>query len=150
MPRLAGLLAKDGAADQLLVEAQFGQGPEGYPQVRLRISGTLGLVCQRCLKRVDWPLAIDVSLTIVASEAETANLADPFDSLLLDADGELALLTAVEDEVLSALPLAPLHGEGTQCRPGTGADGGPKAEPANRPFAGLDELLGRGERGRRD
>lgn len=150
MPRLAGLLAGDGAGDTLLLEAQFGQGPEGYPQLRLRISGTLGLVCQRCLQRIDWPLAIDASLTIVATEAETASLADPFDCVLLDADGELALLATAEDEVLAALPLAPVHGEGSGCRPGRAAPAAAASEPANRPFAGLDELLGRGDRGRRN
>lgn len=150
LPRLAGLLARDGASDKLLLEAEFAQGPEGYPQVRLRISGTLGLVCQRCLKRIDWPLAIDVSLTIVANEAETANLADPFDSVLLDAEGELGLVVAAEDEVLAALPLAPVHDEGVPCRAESVATVARQGEPANRPFAGLDELMGRGGRGRND
>jgi uncharacterized protein len=150
LPRLAGLLAKDGASDQLWLEAEFAQGPEGYPQVRLRISGTLGLVCQRCLKRIDWPLTIDVSLTIVAHEAETRDLADPFDSVLLDAEGGLELILAAEDEVLAALPLAPVHVEGAPCRAESVAAVAPQGELANRPFAGLDELMGRGGRGRRD
>jgi uncharacterized protein len=139
MPRLAGLLAKEGAADQLFLEAEFRQGPEGFPEVRLRITGTLQLVCQRCLRPLDWPVAIDVRLTVVATEAETGELADPFDSVMLDA-GELQLLVAAEDELLANLPLAPVHADNAAC---PAADGTAQGEAANRPFAALGAMLGR-------
>ena len=142
MRRLTGMLASNGAAsDELLVEAGFRQGAEGFPEVRLRITGTLGLVCQRCLNRLEWPVAIDVALTVVATEAEAADLADPFDSVML-AEGELRLLIAAEDEILAALPLAPVHGDPTLCRADSGAAVA-MAEPANRPFAALGAMLGR-------
>ena len=54
---------------------------------------------------------MEVALTAVTSEARADELADPFDSVLLDDDGGLPLRVAVEDEILAALPLAPRHDE---------------------------------------
>jgi uncharacterized protein len=148
LPRLADVVAREsGHADApLAVTVDFAKGPEGFPVVRIRADGALRLTCQRCLGAMSWPVALDVALTAVASEARADELADPFDSVLLDEDGALALRAAVEDEVLATLPLAPLHEDGT-CG---GAE--PAAEPpgratVTRPFAGLDTLLKRGAGG---
>jgi uncharacterized protein len=98
---------------------------------------------------LDLPVAVDVLLTLVSSDAEAAGLADPFETVLL-ADGELVPAQVVEDEVLAALPLVPKHSEST---PGGGPGGRPCGleEPVNsgemhRPLAGLADLLGRGDR----
>lgn len=148
LPRLAGVVAREAApaSAPLAVTVDFAKGPEGWPVVRIRADGSLQLTCQRCLGPLSWPVALDVALTAVASEARADELADPFDSLLLDEDGALALRAAVEDEVLATLPLAPLHEDGT-----CGA-GEPAAEPVERPvvtrpFAGLGNLLKRGAGG---
>ena len=82
----------------------------GYPALRLRIVGTLQLVCQRCLGALEFPLQIDVSLGLAATQAE-------IDAEPLEAEGperivagkEMAVRDLVEDEVLLAIPLAPRH-----------------------------------------
>jgi uncharacterized protein len=141
MPRLADQLAREGGGDELLLEADFRHGPEGLPEIRLRMTGNLGLICQRCLQRVDWPLAIDVSLTVIATERDAAELADPFDSVMLE-EGELRLLTAAEDEILAALPLAPVHADASQCCNVSATAPAPASgQPLNRPFAGLGAML---------
>lgn len=139
MPRLAALLAKRGAKDELLLQAEFRQGAEGFPEIRLRITGTIHPLCQRCLEPVAWGAAIDVELTVIANEEQAGALADPFDSVMLD-EGELHLMAAAEDELLAALPLAPKHEDVASCaiEAGTAA-----AQRANRPFAGLSALLSR-------
>ena len=37
-------------------------GPESFPVVQLRVTGTIHLTCQRCLAPVSWPLDLDVAL----------------------------------------------------------------------------------------
>jgi uncharacterized protein len=145
LPRLADLLAQgpDVRDQPLVVEIDFRNGPEALPLVRIRARGELALVCQRCFGPVTWPLEVDVMLTAVSSEMAAEALADPFDSVVLDAEGALPLRAAVEDEVLAALPLAPVHDRADCGVPG--ADDEP-AKRVHRPFAGLDALLGGRER----
>jgi uncharacterized protein len=146
LPRLAEILAQ-GSEDRdrpLAVEIELRNGPERLPIVRIRVRGELALVCQRCFGPVVWPLDVDVMLTAVPSETAADVLADPFDSVVLDAEGALPLRATVEDEILAALPLAPVHADRAACGVG-GADGEP-AKRVHRPFAGLDALLGGRER----
>jgi uncharacterized protein len=155
MPRLAGLAAAaDGLATEPVPELQaslaFQPGTEGYPQLHLIVGGFVPVECQRCLKALDWPVNVDVRLTMVRTDREAEALADPFDTLLL-ANGELLPAEVVEDEVLAALPLAPRHAEGQHCvapaewdAKGLSVSGGAEAvEPTRRPLAGLAALLGR-------
>ena len=123
----------------------FKAGAEGYPQLHLVVTGTVPLVCQRCLGLLDLPVSIDVLLTMVRNDQEAGVLADPFDTVLL-ADGELEPEQVVEDEVLAALPLAPKHAERTPCGSSAGRDDKVKSGEMHRPMAGLADLLGRGDR----
>ena len=140
-------------AAPLAVDVGFQPGPEGFPVVRIQAQGTLHLVCQRCLAPVGWPLVVDVALTVVATDGATSGIASPFDSVVLDAEGDLPLRSVVEDEILAILPLAPLHANETECRPGIR-----RAEPQSdtpprqttRPFADLATLLSRQGRDRDD
>ena len=155
LPRLASLAAAaDGPATEPLPELQaalaFQPGTEGYPQLHLIVGGFVPVECQRCLKALDWPVNVDVRLTMVRTDREAEGLADPFDTLLL-ANDELLPDQVVEDEVLAALPLAPRHVEGLHCvapaewdAKGLSVSGGAEAaEPTRRPLAGLAALLGR-------
>lgn len=141
LPRLASVLA-DGTTGRLALRLQLEAGPESWPVIGLRAAGTLQLVCQRCLGPVPWPLEIEARLTVVPDEAAAEALAEPFDSVLLDADGALCLRTMIEDEVLAVMPLAPLHDDRNECRPehaevpGEVADQEAAGE-TTRPFAGL-------------
>ena len=42
----------------------------GCPALRLKVSGALQLACQRCLGAFEFPLHIDVSLLLAATQAE--------------------------------------------------------------------------------
>lgn len=149
LPRLAALGEfPEGGGDAIepgRLEARFAfqPGPEGIPQVQVMVTGALRLRCQRCLKPLSWPVAVDETLAIVGSDEATSGLEDPFATVLLDAD-TLALPNLVEDEVLASLPLAPRHTEGGAC-PGS-VDAGPNtaASELHRPFAGLATLLAEG------
>ena len=106
-----------------------------YPALRLKVGGTLQLVCQRCLGALEFALHIDVSLGLAATQAEV-------DAEPLEAEGperivagpEMPVRDMVEDEVLLAIPLAPRH---ERCA-------GREAEAASKdssPFAGLRGLV---------
>jgi uncharacterized protein len=145
LPRLAAVVARGAAvADEpLAVTVSFANGPEAHPVVRIRATGPLALVCQRCLGPVQWPVAVDVTLTAVPSESRAEELADPFDCVLLDGEGALALREAIEDEILATLPLAPLHEDAT-CASGIATSAAPARATVTRPFAGLGDLLKQG------
>ena len=148
LPRLREVIARrpDVPDEPLEVSVGFAMGPESFPVVQLRVTGTIYLTCQRCLAPVSWPLDLDVALTAVASDEMADELADPFDSVVLDKEGGLALRAAVEDEILAALPLAALHGDGAGCgsaRPEIEASDENPQRKVNMPFADLGTLMRR-------
>lgn len=84
------------------------------PLLDVTVHGELQLQCQRCLDRLEYPVAVRNSLLIVPEGTEPEDdLEDPDAPDTLDADPELDVKALVEDEVLLSLPLAPRHPEGT-------------------------------------
>ena len=104
---------------------------QGRPALRLKVSGALQFVCQRCLGALEFPLHIDVSLQLAATQAEVE--AGP-----LEAEGperilagrEMAVRDLVEDELLLAMPLVLRHERCTGGEPRVVNEG-------RSPFAGL-------------
>jgi uncharacterized protein len=148
LPRLSQVVARGPGLNDQPLEAKIGfqVGPEDSPVVGIRVQGALHLACQRCLGPMTWPLDVDVALTAVRSDAAAGDLADPFDSILLDEAGGLPLRAVVEDEILAVLPFAPLHADEVECRmAGVAAQGLalPATGNVNRPFADLGSLMGR-------
>jgi uncharacterized protein len=108
----------------------------GKPALRLKVDGTMQLVCQRCLGALEFPLRIEVSLRLAATQQE-------MDAEPLEAEGpesivagkEMRVQALVEDEVLLAIPIAPRH---ESCDAGmTDAVG-----TRQTPFAALRGLIG--------
>ncbi len=140
--RADGLIAPVHEIPDVQLAAQFVHDPEGRVVMHVSLRGDLPLICQRCLTTVIWPVSVDAPLTIVSDPADSAELEDPFDSVLL-APGGLNLAAVAEDELLAALPLAPVHADEKQCSPEglrliTGKDAGPRV---TRPFAELQNML---------
>lgn len=108
MPRLADVLTEtDGAID---CEVFGEQDREGKAFLVLRLAGDIGLQCQRCLETVVESLSVVSRLLLVAPgqawpDEELAE--DGFDAI--EAGKEMALLPMIEEEVLLALPIAPMH-----------------------------------------
>ena len=112
---------------------------EGKPRLEVHADGPLVLRCQRCLGELDWTLALETVLRPVRAgqelpEDELEN--DAFDSV--EMDGEVDVLSLVEDEILLALPIAPRHAE---C--GTPENPEPEAARKESPFATLAGLRGK-------
>lgn len=145
--RLAAVAAGSGDDRGTIgLAGSFLPGHEGFPQLRLAIGGQLQLTCQRCLEPVDWPLDLTAQLTIVPSDEKAAALAEPMESVVMPDEG-LVLRQVAEDEILAALPLAPMHQGNPPCQAPAGirldTERRPGAVDMHRPLAGLADLLGR-------
>lgn len=110
--RLVAALASDTGVAAVTLE--FGRDDENRAWVRGSVTALLTFTCQRCLE----PVALDVNTTfllaVVRNEEEARRLPDRYDPLVLD-DRSLALDTLVEDELLLALPLVPMHTTLAEC-----------------------------------
>jgi len=135
----------------LATKIGFENDPDGFPRVQLAITGNLELECQRCLQPMLWQVALDTQLTVLSEEVQTPAIAEPFDSIVMDANG-LCLASVIEDEILAALPMAPVHGPGLDCAEPGKATGelDVNTEKVHRPFADLASLLGRTHKNRND
>jgi uncharacterized protein len=110
LPRLADeSVDKSGALHWSL---QGGGGKQGHPQLMVAVSGTVRLMCQRCLT----PLAFDVSSESVLVLAPDEASADEIDALLTDESVEVIvgsrtfdIAQLIEDDALLTIPLSPKH-----------------------------------------
>lgn len=91
-----------------------GQDARGRPQLHCTVKADVEMYCQRCLKPVSVTVDSDRLLYLAASEAD----ADRLETALADEDIDvivagqnLDLAGVVEDEVLLALPIVPMHAD---------------------------------------
>lgn len=85
--------------------------PSGEPAawLRLTVRTTVPQICQRCLERVDVPVQVAREFRFVESEALAEQQDDDCEEDLLVSSRDFDLAALIEDEVLLALPLVPLH-----------------------------------------
>jgi uncharacterized protein len=103
---------------------------EALPEVR----------CQRCLGPMVLPVRSQSRVTLVASESE-ADSAAPELEVVLAPDNRIRLADLVEEELLLAMPGAPLHDE-AGCPAAAGDDAPEELKgPVQKPFAELARLL---------
>jgi uncharacterized protein len=74
-------------------------------------SASIPLVCQRCMGVVDTPLEVDQWYRFVATEDIAMAEDDESEEDLLVMEPQFDLLAVLEDELLMALPLVPMHDE---------------------------------------
>ena len=78
------------------------------------VEATLPLTCQRCLQPMAWPVAAAVGVTVVETEQAFDRLEATREPLLL-MGGRQRLSDVIEEELLLAMPLAPMHADGDRC-----------------------------------
>ena len=133
-PRLRDSLHTD--AGTLRYEVHGVPQEQGRPALRLRLVGSLQLICQRCLGALEFPFCIEVCLQLAATQAEID--AEPLEAAGPDrivARREMAVHDLIEDELLLALPIAPRHEDCGVAAPG-------EARGKQSPFAALRGLVG--------
>lgn len=122
-------------------------GTDGELWLALRAEASVWLTCQRCLQPMAWPLSLDRRLRFVRTEAEAEALDAELDEDVLSLARSINLRELVEDELLLALPLVPMHDTCPQPLPVSAGDAEPDpavAEAPPNPFAVLQQLKKKG------
>jgi uncharacterized protein len=140
LPRLSGLLSPPMGTIHFRFEGRI--DAHGRSAARLRLQGVLGLRCDRCGARLEWPLDETSEFFFVEDEQQ-------LNALPITAEGEEPVLGSrhfdlqdlVEEQAILALPISPRH---PTCRPPASEEA--PDESTSRPFAALAAL----KRGRSD
>lgn len=137
LSRLGSLLSSQ--KGEVIIDVEFGVGADGIPALRGTLSAQLEMYCQRCMTPAQFAIEAGINLGIVKNEQEAALLPDEYEPLQVEHEpthfGDI-----VEDELILALPIAPMH-EKSEC-----AAWEPAEEPAGdeeekkNPFSVLAEL----------
>ena len=90
-------------------ELRAGSGTEADIWLHLQATATLPLTCQRCMGSVDTSIAVDQWYRFVGTEEIAMAEDDQSEEDLLVMVPQFDLLAVLEDELLMALPLVPMH-----------------------------------------
>ena len=107
LSRVADVLSDGPASVAWRIEGT--SDPAGRPALRIVLTGSVMLECQRCLDDFAWDLDVATDLLLARDEAELAALDADSGLEVVLADGQLDPLALVEDELVLALPFAPRH-----------------------------------------
>ncbi len=150
MPRLAHLSPGSGGEtpENLDVRVEFSKLGGNVPGIKVAVNGTVELQCQRCLETLTWSVDSAFELGVLASDAQMDEIADIFETVLVDEHG-VQLTKVIEDEILSAMPLALTHDQSEDCGDLVAvyeqAADSPTAGAENRPFSELAVLIGKAD-----
>lgn len=82
-------------------------GALGLPGMHLHVDADLLVVCQRCLSEM--PLALHLDFDYVVSKDSPEELDDLDEVDWLEAKQDFDVVALIEDELLLAMPIAPIH-----------------------------------------
>ncbi|TQF71449.1 23S rRNA accumulation protein YceD [Pseudoalteromonas luteoviolacea] len=84
---------------------------QGLVVVRGSARAKLTVLCQRCNDELGLDLAQDFAYSPVGLGAESEDLPESYDVVELDEEGEINLRQIIEDELILAIPIVPMHDE---------------------------------------
>ncbi|HZJ81524.1 MAG TPA: YceD family protein [Guyparkeria sp.] len=122
--------------DALAYQVRFFEGQDVHPlAAEVRVEASLVLECARCREMVVTPVSSTSEVRFVFSDDQAEHVETEAEPVILDREGRLQLLDLLEDELLMAVPLMPVHDQ-------------PCAEiSADRPYtSGVLEEVGEEER----
>lgn len=137
LERVAPLLASP--EGDLRVVMCLGKDPDGTYCLSGSIRGNVVLQCQRCLGELVRTLDVEFRLGLVRSQEAAARLAHGYEPLLVTAEPS-SIAEIVADEVLLALPFAPVHEDLNECHGLYEAYQPPAEAQRENPFAVLAGL----------
>ncbi len=118
------------------VELEFGKDELHIAYLRGHLRTRLQLICQRCLQPMALPVDAKFALGLVTTDEAAEQLAADYEPLMVS--GPMQLPEIIEDELILAVPFAPLHPAG-QCPAQSGQEG-PQEDKVPHPFAVLARL----------
>ena len=98
----------------------FGRDEQRTVVIHSQLDVEVKMICQRCLEPVVLPIHSECDYAVVNEGASSLHLPKGYDVLEVGED-PLDLLALVEDELLLALPIVPLH-DPEICQPPVGPD----------------------------
>jgi uncharacterized protein len=116
---------------------------ESVPWLHLEAKAEVPLPCQRCLRPVSISLDVDRWFRFVADEVAAEAEDEDSEEDVLALEPRPDVLALLEDELLMALPLVPMHGEcpvAVQMQSGELGVDDVAVEPRENPFAQLARL----------
>jgi len=108
MPRLLPLLSSEGGLVRF--EMAFEMDRDRRPEIAIRVSAELPLVCQRSLQQYLEPVSRNSTVSVLKTLAEQDLLPEDAEPVLVEV-GRIALRQLIEDELLLAVPLVPRNPE---------------------------------------
>lgn len=106
-----GLQADSAVQWEARGELRSRTGADDEVWLHLQAQATVPLICQRCMGVVETPVEVDQWYRFVANEDIAMAEDDQAEEDLLVMEPQFNLLAVLEDELLMALPLVPMHGE---------------------------------------
>ncbi|SDI83974.1 uncharacterized protein SAMN04488540_103242 [Ferrimonas sediminum] len=143
LKRLIGVSSGDCTDAEVSVEC--GTDIQGIVYLKGKAVTELTLTCQRCMETFQHPIAVEFAYSPVTDDSQVEELPDAYDPVELNEHGEIRLQELVEDELLLAVPMMPMHDLADCNRPETEIVVGelppvsPEEERPN-PFAVLQNL----------
>lgn len=135
MQRLVSLLAEPGGT--VTSELEFTRDPSDRDVVIGKARATATMTCQRCLRPMQVELDADIALVVLADETQAESLPGEVEPVIAS-NGEVSPLEMVEDELILALPVVPMHGPEARCE--VPAETTPTGTARPNPFAVLKSL----------
>jgi uncharacterized protein len=137
LARVLPLMASEEGELEVVLELDRDQ--EGTRYLAGSIKGVLELQCQRCLDPMVYPLNVRFRLGLVQAPDDVQYLADRYEPLIVTAE-PAQIAEVISDEVLLALPIAPLHEDMNNCREVTADYHASAGAQRDNPFAVLEQL----------
>jgi uncharacterized protein len=119
----------------------FGIDDDKKSYVDLSLKGSLELNCQRCLGVVPFEVSLTRRLRPVFADQLDSDLVGEVEPVLMDENGLIDVVEMLEDELLLALPMSPMHSVELCEATFPEAEVFVEKQETKRPFAGLAELL---------
>ncbi len=139
LPRLAGSFPE--IAGEASGTTRFAR-EQGVIVAQVNVRGSARLICQRCMGPLELPLASEVRVALVTEEGAAARVPEDLEPMLAPG-GRVTAGELVEEELLLALPIVPMHASGQACAAAEVQDAEPERPASQRPFERLSELLKR-------
>jgi len=140
LPRLKSRIA--GLGGSVRGTVRFGR-QAGFAVAELSLAGTARLQCQRCMQAMELGIGSTTNVALILAEADAAEVPDELEPVLARL-GRISTGELVEEELLLALPIVPLHEAPGECAVPPAAPLVADEMPEHvtqRPFEGLAELL---------
>lgn len=106
MGRLRALCLDESATVNISLSFER-SGDRSLGRMQGTIAASLQVVCQRCLEKMTLVLRAEPSVILIRAQDREDLLARGTDSLVVD--GPILLSNIVEDELLLAMPMVPMH-----------------------------------------